>query len=189
MAIVAAAVGVEPLELRLVFWFWRRRWPGAPRGLGSRLQLAVFRFELFALVPNTISKPLQHLRFHSALHTGQIFFVDPVARMRQAQAEFTIISQKDQSFAVKIEPAHGMQVAPFFRQQVINRAAPQLIFARTNQAARLIQCDVNLSLGPDGRAIQRHVISAGLNFRSQLANGFPIYRDASGPDNLFAGPP
>jgi hypothetical protein len=86
-------------------------------GCGRRKRSRFFRLQLFARVKNAARELRQHRPAHFAFDRRDVFFADAVARMRQAQRELSIIRQKNQSLAVEIQTAHGMDDLPFFWQQ------------------------------------------------------------------------
>ncbi len=107
--------------------------------------------------------------------------------MSQAQGELSIICQEKQSFAGKIEPAHGMKNLPFFGQKIVNCRPARFIQARTNTADRLVQGHVKLPFGANGFAIHGNRILLRLNFGAEHPDRLAVDLNAPGQNDLFAG--
>src|ERR1019366_6156487 len=82
-----------------------------------------------------------------------------------------------------------MQVAPFFRQQTVDRRALKFIVARANQTRRLVERHVKLALRPNRLAVRRYPVVDGINPGAQLPNRLAIDRHPSGQNHLLAGAP
>ena len=82
----------------------------------GRNQPRRLRLEFFARVQMPRVNRREHRLVHLAFDGRHVFFADAVTRMRQAQGELSIIGQKNQSFSVEIQTAHGMQILPFLWQ-------------------------------------------------------------------------
>ena len=142
--------------------------------LTCRNQPRSFRLQFFALVPHTLRETPKYLAVQPTFNGCQVFLANAITRMGQAQAEPAIVSQKNQAFAVVIQPPHGVQVIPFLGQQIVNRRAFKFIFARTYHAARLVESDVQFAPHPHRLAIHLDAVVRRNDLRPQFLNGRAI---------------
>src|SRR5437879_1385009 len=80
-------------------------------------------------------------------------------------------------------------MAPLLRQEMVDRWAIHLIFARADATGGLVQGDVEPVFRPDSFAIDRDFVMLRINFAAQFANRSPIHGYPPGKNQLFASPP
>ena len=68
---------------------------------------------------------------------------------------------------------------PFFRQQLINSCASQLILTRADEPTRFVQREVNLAFRPDRAAIHFDVVVQRVNLRAELGDRMSVDLDPS----------
>ncbi len=109
--------------------------------------------------------------------------------MGQTQAQFAIIGEKKQSFTVEIETANGIEMRPFFGEEIVDGGSAEFIFFGANEAARFVESQVDLAFGAERLAIDSNAVVEGIDFFAQFGYGCAVYGDAAFGDELFAGAP
>ena len=109
--------------------------------------------------------------------------------MRQVQAQFAIIREKKQSFTIEIESTNGIKMTPLFGKQVVDGRATMFVTFGTDQSTRFVKCQVNLTFGADGFAVDGNAIMEGIDLFAEFGDGRAIDGDAAFSDELFAGAP
>src|ERR1051325_9453189 len=116
----------------------------------------------------------QHRIIDRAIYCRDVSLFHTITRMRQAQAQFAIICQKKQSFTVKIEPPYGMEMAPFFWQEIVDGGAAEFVDFGADEAGRLVQGEVDRAVGADALAVERDAVVKVINPVAQFGARFAV---------------
>ena len=74
-----------------------------------------------------------------SIQSDFVFLVDLVARMGESQRQFAIVRENEQTFALRIEPAHVEESRKFGGQKVENCIARVRIASGRNKTGRFVQ--------------------------------------------------
>lgn len=110
--------------------------------------------------------------------------------VREFIQKITVVSQKDQSIGVRIQPPHRAQhgAAGQF-DQFRDQAGRMNIAAGTDNVARLIDGNVIAPLGgPHAAAIADNNVARGIYFDTELGHDFAVDPDSALLNPLFARP-
>ena len=108
--------------------------------------------------------------------------------MGEMEAEISIIGQKKEALAVKIEATHGVEVGPFGREEIVDGGPLKLIIVRADEPPGLVQGYVNLASGFGWLAIQGHLVVDGINLGPKLAHYMAVDRHTAFDNQLLPGP-
>lgn len=114
-----------------------------------------------------------------------------MARVRHLEQKVAVVGKENQAFAVGVEPSDGAQHR-FALQvyQLRDEPSRMNVFARADDAARLVQGDVVAALGRAHRAIvERDFLRFFVHLRSQFRHHLPVHAHAARFNPLFARPP
>ncbi len=125
------------------------------------------------------------------LHRHAVGFRNMVARMGQLEQKIAVISQKDQSFTVFVQPPHGPQHRlPADVDQIRHQPPGMGVGARRNHAARLVHGDiVALQRRTDTSAIVHDLIRLQIHFCPQFGDNLAVNADLALCDPLLARSP
>ncbi len=142
--------------------------------IAGRNQSCLFGFVALALVMHTLHEPAEQLRIDSAFYGSDVFLVNAIPRMSEAQAKVTVVGKKDYAFTLEIEPPDGVQMGPFLWQQAENRRTIQVVLAGTKQSSRFVQRDVDLAANLDEAAVNGNSVMGGINLSAKLIRSLAI---------------
>ena len=146
------------------------------------LQARLRRRRAVTVFQNNPTPPGVELVFVGTL-TDQypVFFLVPVARMRQFVRQFAIIGEQDQSLALQVQPAYDKHV-PGDRNQIAYRLARLFGAYLGENALRLVERNVNWCLFPGDRlVVNSNRIALRVSFRPQHGH-HSINPDSTGGD-------
>ena len=107
--------------------------------------------------------------------------------MRKAKREIPIVGQKDQSFALAIEPPDGIKHVPFRGKEFRNRVAGGRILASASVSSRFVQGHVKLASRLKSLPIKGNFIRAWLDFCAESPDDCPINGHPAIKDDLLTG--
>ena len=116
-----------------------------------------------------------------------IFLVDFVTRMSEAMPELAIVCENEQTFTLRIEPAHAEEPREFPRQQIENCVARVRVAFRGNETGRFVQNDREWKIDTNNFAVHFHVIALA-RLEAEVGARLSVDGDAPGLDQLIALP-
>jgi hypothetical protein len=125
------------------------------------------------------------LRVPGPIEENFVFLIDFVARMGEAQRQFAIVRNDEQTFALSVEPADIEKVGELGREQIENGVTRMRIAPGRDKPGGLVQKNRAWGIEMDEAVIDFDVIAfAGL--RAEIGADVAVYRHATGLDQLVA---
>src|SRR5262249_36550052 len=153
----------------------------------GRNQARSFRFESLALEPYSAMKFSKHFLFDLSFDQSDVFFMDSVTRMSASQSEFTVIGKENESLAIKVQPAHRMQQAPFLWKQFVNSRPDQFVVAGADQPRGLVQRDVDFAPAAYRLSVHCNAAVSRVDSGAQSGHRLAVDGNAARPNELFTG--
>ncbi len=121
----------------------------------------------------------------AAVESDEIFFFDPGRGACELLCEGSVSSQNEEALAVEIEPTYMVEIYEMFRENLVNRAPAQFIFAGCDESSRLKESDGLWRGWLEGTPIDLHLVSFTDLPGEVLAEG-SVDTDTSVEDEGFA---
>jgi hypothetical protein len=108
--------------------------------------------------------------------------------MGEALREFAVVGEKEQAFALRIEPAHIEKTRKFRGQKIKDSVARMRITSSRNKTGGLVQNNVQpRKLSGDEFAIHFHVVALR-RLRAEICAALSVDCDSTRRDQLIAPP-
>jgi hypothetical protein len=151
-----------------------------------RDEVGAFRLEQFALVFHALGESLELAFIDSPLDDRQILLADPVPGVSEVEAEFSVVGEEKESLAVLIQPSYGEQIAPLAGKQVEDRPSLFRVASGAEEAAGLVEDDVDLAPGPYNASIDGNFSACCIHLGAQGLDHLTVDGDVSADNQLFS---
>ena len=121
-----------------------------------------------------------------AFRFDQVSLRHVAARGGDGVGELTVVGKQNETFAVIIEPAHGIDAAFHAVQEIENRGRALRVAGGADHAVGLVERDVDKVLGlADQLAVDLDVVALRVGFGTEFDDGLAIDGDAAFEDERF----
>jgi hypothetical protein len=101
---------------------------------------------------------MQISRIRDSLDPRLVDSIDLMPGMHQPRGKLTVVSQQQKTLRVVVKAAHGIDVLSGSRDQIENSGAPFRIGPGRDNAARLVQKEIDPAWGGDSTTIDADVV-------------------------------
>ena len=139
----------------------------------------------FAFVFHSPHQPLQVPLARHRIQPNEVLLIDFVPGMGQQVGEVAVVREQHETFAVAVQPAHGVQLDVANGDEVEDRLAVHFVVGGRDEAGRLVEHEVAIALAEDGHAIHDDLVGIRVRARSKRCLDVAIDRYAAREDEFL----